>query len=378
MRAQENYYQLPSAKSVLANRIEALARVIPHGSRLIDLGCNDGTIGNALLERGVASHIHGYDLSDIRVEHRPDFDFHSGNLLNFDLQKLPEADGVLILNVLHHVIGASEDRAIEILNYLLDRYEFVCVDLGSCTEVGDWGWRKAYDKLYASDKQLWEKLFAAADWRFKLLRYPAQGGHRVLWKLRRRGYPLNNLEVRSRWVRNIGSWAKDKQLLQVGEHRQEQNIATHVEYSLAESPQKDLFFIKNYKAPHAKTIALREMQLASLAEGARAKLFQRRLREADMLRVVKPIGIYQNSGLVSIYEPDLFEAKPSHYQDWSLLLSDKEARAAFVLSCTFVQFGQLPPTQLLFLCDFQMASCWDGLSAVDFEPNQWLHGALEK
>lgn len=175
MPAQRGYYQLPSADSVLAARIDALRQNIPRGQRILDLGCNDGTIGRALLQSGHATEVHGVDLENILNESHPNFHFSEGNLSKLDLNTLPEADAVLMLNVLHHVIRSSRDRAIELLNHCLARCKFLILDMGSLTEQGEWGWRRKFGEYWSSDGEMWDELFANVERRFKLLRYPTQG-----------------------------------------------------------------------------------------------------------------------------------------------------------------------------------------------------------
>jgi hypothetical protein len=59
----------------------------------------------------------------------------------YDLGSLPDADGVLILNLLHQFVRASKERANEVIDYLLYRYPVVIIDMGSFTEKGEWHWK---------------------------------------------------------------------------------------------------------------------------------------------------------------------------------------------------------------------------------------------
>lgn len=376
MKAQADYYRLPSAANVLEQRIAALSQAIPPGSRLLDIGCNDGSISRALLSAGVASKVYGYDLENLIVDPVENLLFEPMNLLEYDLPQLPDADGVLLLNVLHHIVGASEQRAVEVINYLLDRYPFVCVDMGSITEVGDWVWRNAYDNLVTSDKQLWDRLFAEAGWRFKLLRYPAQGGHRVLWKLRKRPYALESLTTLKRFTRNHASWPGDKQLIEI-ENNSADVDQPSVEYEILESPQRDRFFVKRYTSQSDIRMARLEAHLGAIAASVLRSINDRGVQECRDLRLSIPISSLGPNALISLYEPDLVEARPVHYQDWSVILSPEDARASFVLACGWTEFRHLPPAHLLHLSDFQVVRLWDGLAALDFEPNAWVVSAID-
>jgi hypothetical protein len=367
-RAQQGYYDLPSAAAVLAARIDAIAKTLRPGTSLLDIGCNDGSIAKGLLSRGVASRVHGVDLENITQNTPPEFTFSIGNLLTMDLKCLPPADGVLVLNVLHHIIAADEGRAVEVLDWLLAHYEFVIVDLGSKSEVGDWGWRKRYDELYRDDKQLWDTLFASAAWRFKLLRYPAQGGHRVLWKLYKSSYSLDDLTSNRKLVRTEGSWPSDKKLIESGASV-DCNIAPTVSYEILISGRRDLFFRKTYSIDANPRLARYEFELAQIASSAFANLASFGVEERHLLRIARPCAYGKDNSITFLFEPDLLECKPSHYQDWMIFLDSESARAAFILACAEVCAGSLPRAQLLSLADFQVAKSWNGLVALDFEPN---------
>ncbi len=109
-KAQRDYYKMPAAADVLNARIDAIAETVPKGSVVLDLGCNDGSISNGLLERGAIAKSFGFDLEDIVAQRRPEFEFRAADMRTFDLSTLPDADGVLILNLLHHLVGFSRER----------------------------------------------------------------------------------------------------------------------------------------------------------------------------------------------------------------------------------------------------------------------------
>lgn len=371
-QAQRDYYKLHSASGVIKDRIDALKGAIPLGSTILDIGCNDGTISNALLERGIIRHSYCFDLEDIVAEKREGLTFQTANLVSLDLATLPNADGVLLLNILHHIIGRSPQRARDIIDQLLIRYKFVIVDLGSFSEKGDWAWRRAYDKTWQSDAELWNDIFAPAASRFKLLRYPTQGsGHRVLWKLYRDSVQPRNLRSVATYKRTPGIWPKDKQLHQVDNDKGlPENLVHSVVFEKAISEQKDIFWIKRHVGRNAAVRLEIEMELSNKArEAVKSLQDNRQFRD---VRTVQPLNAKANHELHFAFEPDLFEAKPVHFQDWSLLLDSADARTAFGVACRGIFHRNLPRTQLLFLCDFQATRAWDGLALLDFEPNQWV------
>jgi hypothetical protein len=375
MKAQAGYYSLDSAKSVLEMRIATLAEVIPEGSRLLDIGCNDGSVSKGLLARGTASHVHGFDLDNLIENPVEGLDFTKLDLMNCELGDLPDAGGVLLLNIMHHINGASEDRAKHVMNYLLDRYPFVCIDMGSRTEVGDWGWLQEFTSRYSSDQEMWNILFENAGWRFKLLRYPAQGGDRTLWKLYRSEYAVGELKVLSTWRRTEGSDPLDKALIAADSDDTEGY--PYVQFEIVESPQRDKFFVKRYIGDSHYKLAELEFHIYQLALNAIERTKDRGVLEINCLRLPVCLGSRPDNSIVFQFEPDLFCSKPLHFQDWSIALDAEQVRAASILACSFIEIPPIPRTQLLFMADFQAANGWDGLTVLDFEPNTWVLDSLE-
>jgi len=369
-KAQRDYYAMPPAAEALAARVDIIADSIPKGSVVLDLGCNDGSISNALLERGAISQSYGFDLEDILVHRRPEIVFQKANLRHFDLTRLPDADGVLILNLLHHVVAFSKERAKDIVDTLLNRYAFVILDMGSFTETGGWGWRATYDTHWKSDAEMWDFFFANAAWRFKLLRYPTQGkGHRTLWKLTKTPYPLDGLEEIGNFRRTPGSWPANKKLIPAGEIG-ETKIVTTVDFALARSRQGDRFWIKRYLNRDREARAALEMELASFA--AREMEFVNARIEYRM-RVAKPVAVQPEGRLIFPFEPDLFAAEVVHFQDWAAFFEPVVSKAGNVLATRSIELSKdFPRMSLLQACDFQLCATWDGLTALDFEPNNWL------
>jgi hypothetical protein len=368
-KAQRDYYTMPAAGEVLDARLDAITQVMPKGATVLDLGCNDGSISNGLLERGAIAKSYGFDLEDIIAHRRPEIVFQAADMKTFDLAALPDADGVLILNLLHHLVGFSKERAKEVIDALIARYPFVIIDMGSFTETGDWYWRRAYTKNWKSDAEMWSFLFSSAKWRFKLLRYPTQGkGHRTLWKLYRDPYPLGALETVETFKRVPGTWALTKKLIPVAQVG-ETVVVNSVEFSLARSAQGDKFWIKRYLGSHAELRARIERELGHLASQEAMLINQRARRD---LRAVEPVAA-EGGALTFLFEPELFAGDIVHFQDWAEFFTPEQCKAGSVLGSRAVPVvAGLQPMKLISACDFQICVTWDGISALDFEPYNWL------
>jgi SAM-dependent methyltransferase len=369
-KAQRDYYAMPPAGEALTARIDAMVESIPKGSVVLDIGCNDGTISNTLLERGAILKSYGFDLEDILVHRRPEIVFRKANLKHFDLSQLPDADGVLILNLLHHIVAFSKERAKEIVDTLLNRYAFVILDMGSFTETGGWGWRASYDTHWKSDGEMWDFFFANAQWRFKLSRYPTQGnGHRTLWKLYKEPYALDDLEDVDTFRRTPGSWPAAKKLIRTAELG-ETKVVTTVQFALVQSRRGDRFWTKQYLNRDRDARAALEMEIASFA--AREMEFINSRTQARM-RVARPVALLEDGKLVFPFEPDLFAATVVHFQDWAEFFEPPVSKAGHVLATRSIELSKdFPRMSLLQACDFQLCTSWDGLTALDFEPNNWL------
>lgn len=370
VRAQRDYYTMPAAGQVLRARVDALSEAIPKGSVVLDMGCNDGSISNALLENGTISKSHGFDLENILAHSHPGMEFHVADIKSFDLSGLPDADGVMILNLLHHIVGFTKERAKEVIDYLIERYAFVVIDMGSFTEKGDWYWRRAYDKHWKSDAEMWRFLFSKAQWRFKLLRYPTQGkGERTLWKLYKEPYAIDGLEQIDAYKRPPEAWAPAKKLIPLSEVGSSKIVPT-VDFALARSSKGDKFWLKKYSSHSRQARVELEMKLA-----------QHAVREIEAvnamipcdLRASCPVSVLPDGGLAFLFEPDLFGGLIVHFQDWPEFFSNQQCRAGGVLATRRIEImTQLPRLMLVNACDFQLCSTWDGLTALDFEPNNWL------
>ena len=369
VKAQRDYYKLASAGNVLDARVEALADAIPRSSVVLDIGCNDGSISNGLLERGAISRSYGFDLEDILKHRRPEIVFRAADIKHFDLSTLPDANGALILNVLHHIVAFSVERTKEIINTLLTRYEFVILDMGSFTEVGEWYWRRAFETNWKSDGEMWDDLFAGAAQRFKLLRYPSMGkGFRTLWKLYGKAPSHGHLDIVETFRRPPGARPSAKKLIPVAEIGATE-VVDSVEFSLARSAKGDAYWLKKYLGPQRAIRADLEFSLSTHA----AREAQAMASPACPIRVLRPLALEGEGELVFAFEPDVFSGEIVHFQNWHEFFAPQQARAAAVLGTRRIEIlSELPRVMLLNASDFQVCIGWDGLLALDFEPNSWL------
>jgi 2-polyprenyl-3-methyl-5-hydroxy-6-metoxy-1,4-benzoquinol methylase len=180
---QRGYYTYPTVRPVTWQRITAIRSAMPLGSRIIDLGCNDGTISTMLLRSGHAASVIGIDFTDIRERKRTDFQFIEADLRNFDLSTLPSVDVVLCLNVLHHMCIGGADFARNFMRQLAGKADLVLCDMGSMTEQGRHLWLMRMQATWKNDEQCWDDLFSPFAVREPLLHYSFQDGQRTLWKL---------------------------------------------------------------------------------------------------------------------------------------------------------------------------------------------------
>ena len=209
---QRGYYRYPFVAEVLGERANAIRSVLPRGSRLLDLGCNDGTISSVLLKSGYASSSLGVDFEDARRAFPPSFSFLAADLRELDLSCLPNVDVVLCLNVLHHLFLQGTDFARTFMAALSKKAGVVLCDFGSLTVRGDRSepWETAMRAAWKSDEECWAEMFAPFKARRALLTYPFQHGRRVLWKLtteREPAYRHTVLEesARGRRLRRLGT-----------------------------------------------------------------------------------------------------------------------------------------------------------------------------
>ncbi|MBV8978393.1 MAG: hypothetical protein JOZ13_13560 [Alphaproteobacteria bacterium] len=370
VKAQRDYYKVTTAGDALEARIAALAAAVPKGSTVVDIGCNDGSISNALIEAGAAAKSFCFDLEDILVHKRPEIVFQTMDVKHQELSRLPDADGALILNVLHHIVAFSPKRAKEIVDALLARYAFVIADMGSFTEQGDWYWRRAFDREWRSDAEMWDFLFQGAAWRFKLLNYPSLGkGRRTLLKLYRQPYALDGLETVETFKRTPGARPAAKTLIPISEVGGTP-VADSVEFRLSRSRRNDMFWVKTYLGPARAQRAWLENELGThAAREARAIEDQ----APCAIRAAVSVSFDPEGALVWPFEPDLFAGEIVHFQNWHEFLTAPQCKTAGVLATRKIEIlPELPKVMLMHACDFQVCAGWGGLSALDFEPTAWL------
>jgi SAM-dependent methyltransferase len=174
---------LSFAHAAFAARLAVIETIIPPGSRILDIGCNDGRIASHLLATGQASHVTAVDLYDLIKDKPLKLNFVRADVADLDLSALGTFDIVLALNVLHHLVARSTAMAKDVLRSALEISSLALIDMGSFTERGPWGWRREYDRHWSDDTQIWDELFGAAP-RHAVLRYAAMsGGHRVMWNI---------------------------------------------------------------------------------------------------------------------------------------------------------------------------------------------------
>jgi hypothetical protein len=96
-------------------------------------------------------------------------------------------------------------------------------------------------------------------------------------------------------------------------------------------------------------------------------------RTEHRMRVARPVTAQPEGKLVFPFEPDLFGATVVHLQDWAEFFEPSVSKAAHVLATRSIELSKdFPRMSLLQACDFQLSQSWDGLTALDFEPNNWL------
>jgi SAM-dependent methyltransferase len=184
-RIQRGYYGYEFVRDVVAQRVNAIRLVLPKRSRLIDLGCNDGTISNVLILSGYAASSIGVDFEDTRRWMLPEFSFVATDLRHFDVNSMAAVDVILCLNVVHHLCLNGLDFARSFMRSLSTKAGSVICDMGSLTATAaiTSPWAKLMRSTWARDEDCWADLFRPFSWRRPLLTYPFQHGRRVLWKL---------------------------------------------------------------------------------------------------------------------------------------------------------------------------------------------------
>ena len=180
---EQPYYDMSFANAAYEARLRAIESVTPSGSRVLDIGCNDGRIARHLLGSGRASRVTAVDIHDLILDKPPKLNFIRADVADLDLRALEPFEIVLALNVVHHLVARSRAAAQETIQAGLGVSPLMLVDMGSFTEHGSWRWRLALERHWCNDVQMWEDLFGSTP-RRAVLRYAAMsGGHRTMWLL---------------------------------------------------------------------------------------------------------------------------------------------------------------------------------------------------
>jgi SAM-dependent methyltransferase len=336
-RIQKGYYGYQFVPDVLLQRIKVLQSVLPLGSRLVDLGCNDGTISLILLKDGHAASSVGLDFEDVRRLKPNSFAFISADLRQFDLRTLPEVDVILCLNVIHHLCKNGIDFAREFMALLSERAGTVICEMGSLTAVidetkFDASWLHALKAEWQTDQQCWADLFRRYRWRRPLLTYPFQFGRRVMWKLvtdREQEYGFDLLD--------------------------ETNSAETTIRRLRRTGTQELFWAKAY---HGRRCATR-------TNSAR-RAIREHLKDAPH-ECLLPLETRKDYGDVYAFDPELAMATTVSASETFNVLSSSEYREVLDFAARTVPGLDNFPIDVV--CDFRVARTERGLSFFHFEPS---------
>lgn len=365
---EQGYYQLRFVQKALADRLTAIENAIPPQARVLDVGCNDGRIARHLLARGLVKEVTAVDLSDMILDKPDGLSFIRADLLKGDFKMLPaSADVVLFLNVAHHLVCKSPKVAKAAINHLLSIAPLVLLDMGSFSEHGDWQWRRAYERHWQSDGEMWADLFAAAASRWPLLLYPAQnGGQRVLWQLtsQAKSPATTGYHVLGCYRRTVSSIPHLKRLVKVSglDDKREAfgqsigQLCPEVVFYLLEGGNGKLFWSR-------KWLYAREwMEQATLAIEA----FLGTLGRENLCLAVDVDGDF---GMVYPFHEDLFASTcVVHQWDTRNFFNAKECAEVKQFAATPVKVDKLPWRPVGELTDFQIARTRAGLQFLDFEP----------
>ena len=339
-RIQKGYYGYRFVPDVLEKRLAAFEEILPRGSRLIDLGCNDGTISLLLMERGYASSSFGIDFEDIRIAKPPQFTFVPADLRHFDLASLPEVDVVLCLNVIHHLCIHGIDFARDFMAGLATRAGTVICELGSLTARIEAPWLTAMQSEWQTDQQCWADLFQGYAWRRPLLTYPFQHGRRVMWKLVSEKEAPYAFEV------------LDTSQTEESEIRR-----------LRRSGTTELFWGKAYRGS-------RSAQIYAEARSLVFRYLKDRPFDCLLPLVTDPLH-----GDIYAFDAELVTTSPLPWKDAYKTMNAAEYEEGMRFGAQVMHDLQNFPLDMLY--DFQVARTSRGLTFLHFEPNALAVKMLE-
>jgi len=366
-RAQRGYYRMSGPRHTLPSRIETLQQIIPAGSKVVDIGCNNGAIGLALLNSGAASTVIGMDLENIlkpkcqdRIEFRPI------NVNICDLEEdIPASDVILLLNVLHHTVGHSPQRARDVVNCLLGKCVTLIIDMGSPKERGRRGWKRAINAEWSGQCAMWADLFRNAKFRQRVLAYPQNGSKRIMWHLSACDKPLSgDFHVLQRYRRPAAIRPSSKGLVAVDDWNHAprpigKKLNQLVPYArfrkIVDRQTGVLVFSKRYRHETA-TDVIREWSIYD------------RLTAEFGDHIVSPIGYTDPYGFLYLFDHELLTGAPIHfrYGGWRHYVKDSENRQLIRKIANTEIDGPLVSARVKNATDFQIVQTTTGLRFIDF------------
>lgn len=363
---QRDYYRVTSAGETFETRLAAIRDVLVPGSRIVDIGCNDGRMSLALLRSGHAAEAVGLDLENFVDGTDPRFRFVQTDLRVSGTSLVPSADAILCLNVVHHLLLAGRGFVRRFIAELLGRADTVLIDLGSLTETGPWAWRQLMARLWASDEEVADDLFAAAMWRAPLCTYRAQNGRRVLWKLSSRSASDQPFEVEQRYRRTIGQQWQVKRLVPASDEDEvpEGCCDEVIFHRLRRRDTNERFWSKRY-------LGVRDVEWRATAEREVIAFVRTRDSAAAL-----PAGHHAVFGAIHPFDEALLRGRAVHYFDRHLLPSADQRRYERLMQSIFDDgpFAGLP---LGVIADVQAIATPAGVRFVDFEPNHCYTALIE-
>jgi len=353
---------MPWAGKAVAGRVEAIRRVLPMGSRVIDVGCNDGTISGALLDSGHASFVYGYDLENIlkpELRNNPRFHLEEVDLHKDPLPELPEATATLLLTILHHLLSEQgAQRVRKVINLALEASAMVLCDMGSLTEPHHHKWQQLEKRFWSSDVAMAKDLFREAEYVYPIHRYAAQGGHRILWKAKGKKARTPEYEVLGMYRRTVGLRGQKLYPVQNWEEAPKKwgkaagDLCPFVRfYHLKDSETQEQYWAKRYDAPAYGGLEYRVAQA---------------LKHAPHL-VLVPLCHDEQYGLIYPFYAEVFKTSGICYT-YRARMADANRKETEQFAQTIVKIPDVQEWPVGWVCDFQAVGTQYGLMFLDFAP----------